>query len=716
MTKKTVNYFIYLCAALLLFLSVSGVVNSQQKYRAPETILPESVIKMLIDEISGQLALNNEIMMAGYNHIRPPEEFNTFFYESDYLAKKLKEYGLDEVRLEDVGKSYAEKGATWWARVDAELTMKEPEQKRLSRLAEHPALMARFSDSGEWEGEAVYLDARDTPRLKELDLKGKIIVTPEYPLRFREAFANGALGVVSYYNGNQDLEDPYQVVFNMRFDKGEAQQPVFCFQIWRQLGEQLKELLFREQKVVLHAMAKTASYPLKYNSVLACINGTDPHKKGLMFTAHLFERPVKQGANDNVSGCVTLAEIARALTTLIKQGKLPRPERSVYFLMTEEGSGTMAFFKQYPEMADKVLAAINMDMVGEDMGKNQAFWHIEKPFYSRTSFLEPLAVQFSDYVFQTNTDRPGNSLYDIQGFPVPILDKNGSNQPFRYYVSDFVGASDHGMFIETDCGIPAIMFSVWPDKWFHSDKDRPDKSDTTQLKRAAFIGTASALAIASGNEEILQNLVKVTYQDRLALIQQALSRSIDQVSALTQSDGGQAYANGINNIRQAALLGKQTLSYLRDLTQGKPRLDSYLQSLERGITGLAANYTKILEHYYADTAALKGFKPEKAVPTAEERKLEEIIPVKIKPVPLGENIRFSKLSPAIRKDPNMILKFYREYGLYYLMELFFSIDGRKSLAQVRDLLSYEFRPMPAADFMKIINGLVEEKLIKLNKK
>jgi hypothetical protein len=61
----------------------------------------------------------------------------------------LKEYGVDEVRLEDLAGNMPER-KEWWARVDAELWMKEPEEKRLSRLVEHPALMARGCNTGEF--------------------------------------------------------------------------------------------------------------------------------------------------------------------------------------------------------------------------------------------------------------------------------------------------------------------------------------------------------------------------------------------------------------------------------------------------------------------------------------------------------------------------------------------------------------------------------------
>jgi hypothetical protein len=125
----------------------------------------------------------------------------------------------------------------------------------------------------------------------------------------------------------------------MRMEKGESKEKAFAFNIWRSLGEQLRDRLLQGEPIVMRATAKTTQMPFKYDTILATIRGTAPEKKGLMFTGHLFERLIYQGANDNLSACVTLTEIARTLTRLIREGRIPRPERSIYFLMSEEGPG-----------------------------------------------------------------------------------------------------------------------------------------------------------------------------------------------------------------------------------------------------------------------------------------------------------------------------------------------------------------------------------------
>ena len=46
---------------------------------------------------------------------------------------------------------------------------------------------------------------------------------------------------------------------------------------------------------------------------------------------HLYEGVIKQGANDDNSGCALTLEIGRTYIKLIKEGKLPRPKRTINF-------------------------------------------------------------------------------------------------------------------------------------------------------------------------------------------------------------------------------------------------------------------------------------------------------------------------------------------------------------------------------------------------
>lgn len=701
-------------AVLAVLVAIAAADAYGQKFKAPETVLTDEILKALVNEVSGQLAFNNEVVTAGYVRQRTRSEFDGYLYEAEFLAGKLREYGVDDVTLESLNKGEARPGG-WWVGQEAELWMKAPEEKRLSRLEEHPALMTRGCDTGEWEGELVYLDRRDVSKLAEMDLKGKIVLTPEHAGYFVQAFQKGALGVISYSTPGKSFYDPAQVQFDMRMEKGGSKEKAFAFNIWRGLGEELRDRIFAGEKVVLRATAKTTEMPFKYDTILATIRGTAPEKKGLMFTAHLFERLIYQGANDNLSACVTLTEIARALTRLIREGRIPRPERSIYFLMSEEGSGTMAFFAKYPEMADRILADINMDMVGEDLEKNSASFNIELPTFAKMTFLEAVIKNIAEYVCQTNIEKYDHHVQSSRiVFPVPIMEKNGSQQPFRYTVSQYTGGSDHGVFLSSDLDIPAFSFNVWPDIWYHTDRDRPDKSDPTQLKRVAFIGGASALAVSLGRDDILEKVVRISFEDRRAFLMSASDRAMSEISALEKEDGGRTFRNAGSYVEQAGELGRSALLRIRELMAGKPALDRYLTDTVAGLGKLKDVCRERLKEHYRMAAALKGYKPEIAKSTADELRMKDLVPVKAAFLKLSDRTPYDKISGALSKDQALQMDIFQKYSYQYFMQLFAVADGKRTLAGIRDMLGLEFKPVEPADFMRHVKALEDAGLIKVN--
>ncbi len=69
--------------------------------------------------------------------------------------------------------------------------------------------------------------------------------------------------------------------------------------------------------------------------------------------------------------------------------------------------------------------------------------------------------------------------------PVRIVAPFGADEPFWYSIETHYGASDHEVFNDWGVGVPGIMMIAWPDRWYHTSGDTADKSDATQMKRAA---------------------------------------------------------------------------------------------------------------------------------------------------------------------------------------------------------------------------------------
>lgn len=681
---------------------------------ALNTILPESVLARVLEEISGQRAFDNEVMMAGYNRIRTPEEMTGVMYEAEYLHKTMQGYGLDELRLESL-KLFKPVRTTWWVGHEAELRLVEPVPMLLARLEDQPALLVRYSDTVDCRGELVFIDRADLASVKDRDLTGKIVLSPLNPARLSACFAKGALGVISYDNFVDALNNPDQVCFEMALDKGGAKGKVFGLKISIRQGNQLRDLILQGRKPVVHVRTRGAEYPWKADTIFAAVKGTAPDKPGLMFTAHLFERPSKIGANDNISGSVTLAEIARTLAALINSGRIARPERTIYFLMSEEGSGTAAFFQNHPEMAAKVLGDINMDMVGENLDANSAFLHIERPLYSKSGYLDAVVRMFAEYVFRGNIEvhgAEGSPLGDA--FAVPVIEKNGSRQSFRYLMEPFSGGSDHGIFIESDADIPALSFMVWPDRWYHTDQDLPDKTDPTQLRRTAFIGACSALAVCAGDEATVVNLARAAYTDRLAFLQEAYEQGFERLSARRAADGGKAFREALNGVAQAGKLNAAALGRVRELAAGKTAASKYLDGLLAEAGKLRDEYWARLKDDYALASAAAGLKAEPVKPTADDILAARLVPVKPAPIALGDISVTTDLLKPFMGDNDLAVLVFDKMGFQALVEMYILSNGRNTLADIQDLLSFEFKPVEAADVIKVARALAAAKMIKLN--
>jgi hypothetical protein len=155
----------------------------------------------------------------------------------------------------------------------------------------------------------------------------------------------------------------------------------------------------------------------------------------------------------------------------------------------------MAYIDRHPELrgpwlGGKVLANMNLDMVGE----NLELLH-SKLLLTRTPASLPSVV---------------NDVVDEMARMVDDLDvrtPRGSRSAFNYRVTPYSGGSDHMMMI--DRKIPAVMFSHGPDYTHHTSEDTPDKVDPVELERCELIATATLWHLANLDEAGASRLLDV---------------------------------------------------------------------------------------------------------------------------------------------------------------------------------------------------------------
>lgn len=549
-----------------------------------KTPLSQEILDMLTNEISGQIAFNNEVKLAGAPWIREADEFTDTLYESATIFKLARNYGIEHVELDRI-----EEEGTYDYPLAGEFRIVEPKERLVARLEADVALIARGTQSVDMTGELIYI-----PRLTKAEIdtmlkgglkekfEGKVALMWSHVWGRTAAALDsaGLRGVVSFSSRDRYL-DPNQVVYG-RGAYGQGKNLTFGFSIsWRQWSE-LMEDLERGKTMKVHCMAEIGEFDEKYEAVFCKIPGTEPKKKGVLFIAHLFEGYTKRGANDNMSGCVVQLEIIRALDKLIKEGKLPQPRRNIYFLWPDEIGGTYAFIREHSDLVDYWSVNINMDMVGEGLRMNNGVFTLAECPNHLPNYIDGLLKSIMNYVWRTNDivylpDSP-RGRQGGQYFPIPMMEKNGSTDAFRFSIHRATGGSDHICFNNPSVAVPGIELNIWPDQWYHADTDLPDKSDPTQMKRVAFIGAAAAWAAANCTDEVLPGLIESVSEfgyhrvaerehvQALRLLENASSANLDT-----------AYTRALELVELALSREKEALSSIKEIYTGSKDARRQLQ-------------------------------------------------------------------------------------------------------------------------------------------
>ena len=657
----------------------------------PRTPLPQDVLDLLANEISGPIIFNNEVKLAGAPWLREAREFKEGFYESEAIAALARSYGVADVRIDrfprDAQFDYAVSGEFW--------TLK-PEKKLVARLEADPALIAGAPAELDHTGDLVYIPPLGAEEMKKWQAAGP---RQEYAGRValmwghagQEAAkaldAAGVAGVISFASRERYF-DPNQVVYSRGSYTGLKNLRFGLTVSWRQWSELLEDVE-AGRAVTVRAVARIEKRPDRFENVLCTIPGAEPDGKGVIFSAHLFEGYTKRGANDNMSGCVVQLEILRALTRLIGQGALPRARRTIVFLWPQEISGTYEQIKRTDGFADRFSVNINMDMVGEGLRKNNSVMTMSECPNYLPSYLDGLADAVMNYVWRTNDivytsdsprGRPGG-----QYLPRPLWEKNGSLDAFRYFTHEATGGSDHVCFNNASVRIPGIEFFTWPDQWYHADTDTPDKSDPTQMKRIAFIGAATAWSAANCDDAVLPELLRSVSAFGYARVgRRELPRALQMVTEAESKDLEKAMNRALGLTAFAAAREKGAVESVREVYSGSDKARALVAAQTRQWELYSASLERQVREFAAYRAAALKIKAPAVRPiTSEEKTVGAAVPalapgIKGREFSLESSERYRKYAET-RPDAIKGLRLTpppRRVALNY-------IDGRRTLTEIR---------------------------------
>lgn len=315
-----------------------------------------------------------------------------------------------------------------------------------------------------------------------VDLKGKVALVPwsgnqayEHAVRW-----GGAAGLLTYgrrlmppvRTAEHDPDSLNYTSFWWAGDRPRTWGAVVSPRLQRELVERLE----RGERLEVECDIVTERYRGSIPLVTTTIPGEVPGE--VLITGHLCHpRP---GANDNASGAAAVLECARVLARLAAAGTLPTRRRTLRFLWMPEFTGTYAWQAARPESVRATVAAINLDMVGEKQDDCGSTFLLERAPHFLGSFADELLARVRSAAQDWVKDFSGEGHYSLA----------------RIAEVPYSGGSDHALWLDPGIGVPCPMLIQWPDRYYHTDLDTPERCDPASLALAVRSAATYAAFVA----------------------------------------------------------------------------------------------------------------------------------------------------------------------------------------------------------------------------
>jgi hypothetical protein len=482
------------------------------RIRGPEGTSPATnLLKLLFENVNSAEALADVRKMWENDRWF---DFPHFQESAKTVAEIMRQAGLDDVRIEYAPADGVTQAGFWteplaWeARVGTLeiVSPKVPEDMRV--IADYqrvPASLCMWSGPtppGGVETEIV-LPPKD---LRNADLKGKLVLgsMPKAALA-----RTGALGMIHESATNPALLDERDWINSFgdngwSFTKGST--PLTCYSITPRSQQLLHQLLERGP-VKVRANVDTRYYDGQYPYISGAILGTDgPGAEEVFSLGHIFE----VGAGDNDTGVASIIEATATLNRLIKEGKLPRPKRTIRILAMGERYGTLHYLYAHQDRVKKTIAGMCIDSPAgfQNLAGTEFNWVLNPQ--SATSFVDAFVVRLAEEYF-------------------PMVDR-----PFRW--SEYTSGTDNDLG-ESMINIPTVAprggHGITA---HHTSFDTPNQVDPDSLRDLSVMNAAYAYFIASAGPEQMRWMAQLAVSRGYDQINAAIVNSLDQIAVAQNAD------------------------------------------------------------------------------------------------------------------------------------------------------------------------------------
>ena len=690
-TAAILLFFVFFLGLPLLPLAVAEAGR-------PSTVPPPETLRLLADEVNGFAAFNTVAMISTYHRTLGSDETAEVLRR---LQKKCESYGIRNTKILAVP---VRTGREFFGLQDfdgqvptrtrgAEVRMAKPWPKLITTTESSPSCLIQGSRSVDLVAPLVYIGQGDKPEnYEDKDVRGKIVLAgnamPE-DVKEMAIHRNGAAGVLFFFDLPHNSGENNDAVLDIHWSPwGKDGRPsTFGISLSTTQYRFLKGLLDKKEEVVVRVKVDAEikeGEEAVFETLDAIIPGTEFPEEEFWIWAHI-DHPLP-GAVDNASGCGVVLEIARTLRSLIENGLLPPPKRTVRFLWLPHVTGLYMYLSRYPEKMGKVRGGLSIDSVGIHQSVFSDYFAPGKPSHSLPSYWSAVLENLADHlVSRTNRD-----LLDF-GNRDNLFSPEGSRDQFNMRVIPYSGFGDEMQSNNNTVGIPTISFGCLPVPPRHSQVNFLSYVDPTGLHRVAYLGAALAAVFGwTDGSNVGRIIDEVHDRGRRKLIGEC-GLAFSALAQAGPADLAEARKGGRSLLSRGLIREEAMLESIKPLI---PNDRAPLLLVDQRI-GLQRSFASALQadldRECSRRAKELGTRTLELPQTREEKELDGLVPV---PVPgvMGTSAYFGDYYEKVlgrEKLQSFGLKPGFSYGHVGYTEAHNFINGRSSILEIHDAVAAE---------------------------
>ncbi|MDW7759030.1 MAG: DUF4910 domain-containing protein [Acidobacteriota bacterium] len=655
----------------------------------------EALIRALVQEVSGEIAYRYTDGISKFDRVQASEGWRA---AAEWIRDELASLGYADVEIEgwpsDGTIRYGSyRSVIGWRVQKAELWLVSPRRERLCSFEEIPLTLVKHSNAADVEAELIDVGTGiGEESYRGRDVRGKVVLATAATAQvMQEAVVKrGALGVLTYFPLEVRPGFPNMIRYTALWPRWEDRESMgFGFNITKLQGAVLKRMLEEGQKVIVRADVDAEYVKTKLETLTASFPGTEKPEEEILIVGHLCH-PMPS-ANDNASGSGGMLEMARALKRMTEAGLVAPPKRTIRFLWVPEFNGLMPYILAHLDRTKRTLAAVNCDMIGEDLHKTGGTFAVFSTPHSNPSFLNDVMGNFAGLVESLD-----------------LTSLNGSRHPFVWKVAPYSGGSDHVVFNDGSLKVPSVMLNHG-DTFHHTSLDTMDKVDATQLRRVAALTLGAAYYMATAGSGEAEAMARLTARNGLVRMARDYYDALEDLYAPGDAEAlYRAYRHVLNVVSHSGKReSRAVLSAAVFMDGGGP---SALKPYTSQIEALQLAFPKEAHTIYRALCARAGLPPRALAMTDTERRLSRLVPVRAETFigPLQMDFLIEKAGPEAAAQVRV-----RGNSAYEALN---HVDGRMSVHDIAQAVSASYGPLETQDVHDFFTVLEKAGLIVLKKK